>query len=142
MTANLQEMLGSKGIAIERFDIAEKGMKIRIDPETVIDIANGLSQNGFNFLTMLTAKCTENGFTLVYIFDNWGTGEEMWVYADAPKSLRVPSLTPCWPAADWLEREVYDMFGIEFEGHPNMIRILTPDGFDKFPLRKDFTDVD
>ncbi len=51
----------------------------------------------------------------------------------------VPSLVPLWNGANWLERECYDMFGINFEGHPNLRRILLPDEWDEgFPLRKDY----
>lgn len=48
------------------------------------------------------------------------------------------SLTDIWPTADWLEREIYDMFGIEFAGHPGLKRILLPDGWQGHPLRKDY----
>ena len=50
----------------------------------------------------------------------------------------VPSVTSLWPVAGWLEREVFDMFGIRFEGHPDLRRILLPDAFTAFPLRKDY----
>ena len=50
----------------------------------------------------------------------------------------IESATPIWKAANWLEREVYDMFGITFRNHPNLIRILTPENFEGHPLRKDF----
>src|ERR1035441_5275873 len=50
----------------------------------------------------------------------------------------LPSSVSIWPTANWLEREVYDMFGIQFEGHPDLKRILLPDGWKGFPLRKDY----
>jgi NADH-quinone oxidoreductase subunit C len=50
----------------------------------------------------------------------------------------IPSVTSIWKGADWAEREVYDMFGIEFSGHPNLKRIYMPDDWDGFPLRKDY----
>lgn len=55
---------------------------------------------------------------------------------DAPA---VESVTSLWPGANWLEREVYDMYGIRFDGHPDMRRILLPEAFRGYPLRKDFT---
>ena len=50
----------------------------------------------------------------------------------------IDSLVPVWPGANWLEREIFDLFGIHFEGHPDLRRILLPDGFAGFPLRRDF----
>ena len=50
----------------------------------------------------------------------------------------IESLVPVWPGANWLEREIFDLFGIRFEGHPDLRRILLPDQFEGFPLRRDF----
>jgi NADH-quinone oxidoreductase subunit C len=52
--------------------------------------------------------------------------------------LKVPSVTGVWPGAEWMEREVYDMFGVIFTGHPDLRRILTWNGFGSHPLRKDY----
>jgi len=66
-------------------------------------------------------------------------GHRLWVkcYANDPKPA-VPSVQPIWPGADWMEREVFDMFGVTFAGHPDLRRILTWDGFEAYPLRKDY----
>ena len=78
-------------------------------------------------------------FGLVYLLADTATNERITVrcFLDEP-DLTVPSATPLWDGADWLEREVYDMFGIEFEGHPHLRRILMPEEFTAFPLRKDY----
>ena len=52
--------------------------------------------------------------------------------------LHVPSAFPLWKGADWMEREVYDMYGIIFDGHPDLRRILLPEEYTSFPLRKDY----
>jgi len=54
------------------------------------------------------------------------------------KDLRVPSLTPLWVGANWLERETYDMYGVQFEGHPDLRRIYLYEEFQGHPLRKDY----
>jgi NADH-quinone oxidoreductase subunit C len=50
----------------------------------------------------------------------------------------IDSLVPVWPGANWLEREIFDLFGVHFEGHPDLRRILLPEEFEGFPLRRDF----
>jgi NADH-quinone oxidoreductase subunit C len=50
----------------------------------------------------------------------------------------VPSVIPVWPTANWLEREIYDLFGLRFEGHPDLRRMLLPDDWEGYPLRKDY----
>jgi NADH-quinone oxidoreductase subunit C len=66
------------------------------------------------------------------------TGERLFVKVFVADGQGVPSVTDLWRTADFHEREVYDLFGLEFEGHPDLRKILTPEDLDGHPLRKDF----
>jgi NADH-quinone oxidoreductase subunit C len=77
-------------------------------------------------------------FEVVWILYSFAKNERMRVKASVAENERAPSAVALWPAANWLEREAYDMFGVEFDGHPDMRRILLPDGWKGFPLRKDY----
>ncbi len=77
-------------------------------------------------------------FELVYIFLSMYTNARVRVKTRAGEDAMVPSLVDVFPAANWCEREVYDMFGIVFSGHPDLRRILTDYGFRGHPLRRDF----
>jgi len=78
-------------------------------------------------------------YGLVYLLASTITNERLTVrvFLNEP-DLSVRSVVPLWAGANWLEREVFDMFGIEFEGHPDLRRILMPEEFAAFPLRKDY----
>jgi NADH-quinone oxidoreductase subunit C len=97
----------------------------------------------FQFLTDLTAvhyperKGAE--FTVVYLLHNMVANIRVRTKVNIPlENPEVASLTGIFSAANWLEREAYDFFGILFEGHPNLIRIMNPDEMDYFPMRKEF----
>ena len=100
---------------------------------------------GFDLLVDITCvdylafRDAEHRFGLVYLLTNTETNERITVrtFLDEP-NLTVSSVVAIWEGANWMEREVYDMFGIEFEGHPDLRRILLPDEFTAFPLRKDY----
>jgi NADH-quinone oxidoreductase subunit C len=74
-----------------------------------------------------------------YVLVNTTTGRRLIVksFANDPDPV-LPSVFPLWKGADWMEREVYDMYGVIFDGHPDLRRILMPDEFTTFPLRKDY----
>ena len=77
-------------------------------------------------------------FDVVYHLYSLGNRMRFRVKVPLAEGREVPSSVGVWPAADWLEREVFDMFGIRFAGHPDQRRILNPEGFDGNPLRKEF----
>jgi NADH-quinone oxidoreductase subunit C len=77
-------------------------------------------------------------FDLVWILYSFDRNERVRVKARYPEGESAPSVAAIWPTANWLEREVFDMFGIRFEGHPDLKRILLPEGWKGHPLRKDY----
>ena len=102
-------------------------------------LKNGL---GFDFLMDLTAVDNlprEPRFELVCHFYSTAHNYRLRLKCPVPaEDARVESLTPLWAGANWFEREAWDMFGIKFEGHPDLRRLLMYDGFEGHPLRKDY----
>jgi NADH-quinone oxidoreductase subunit C len=95
----------------------------------------------FDFLTDLTAvdwPKREQRFDVILNLYSFPKNERLRLKAQAAENEPVPSVTGVWRAANWLEREAYDMFGIRFEGHPDLRRILLPDEWQGHPLRKDY----
>jgi NADH-quinone oxidoreductase subunit C len=95
----------------------------------------------FDMLVDLTAvdwPKREKRFDVILILYSFTKNERLRLKAHAGENETVPSTCEIWPAANWLERECYDMFGIVFEGHPNLTRILMPDEWQGYPLRKDY----
>jgi NADH-quinone oxidoreductase subunit C len=103
----------------------------------------------FDFLTMVTAVDYEKPtpsetvrLDVVYHLYSISQKHKMVVKISLPReNPSVQSVVQLWPGADWQEREVYDMYGIRFLGHPNCTRILMWDGFPGWPLRKDYVHV-
>jgi NADH-quinone oxidoreductase subunit C len=120
--------------------------RVVVPADRLIDVLAFLKdQRGFDMLFELTAvdylEYPEaiDRFGVLYGLLNVTTGERVFVktFVNDPDP-RLPSVFGLWKAADWLEREVFDMFGIRFDGHPDLRRILLPDEFTAFPLRKDY----
>ncbi|MFQ6674587.1 MAG: NADH-quinone oxidoreductase subunit C [Fidelibacterota bacterium] len=117
---------------------------LHIHGRAVRDVLEALKQEGFNFLVDLTAvdNLTLGAFqrfAVVYHLLSHQRAErcvvKAYVSEDKPS---LPSVESLWKTADWQEREVYDLYGIDFEGHPNLIRILNPEEYEGHPLRKDY----
>ena len=96
----------------------------------------------FDFCSDVTATDwptrKEARFDLIYCLYSTRLRHRIRVKARVAEDQPVPSATDIWPAANWLEREVYDMFGVNFTGHPDRRRILMPDDWQGFPQRKDY----
>ncbi|MCU0226423.1 MAG: NADH-quinone oxidoreductase subunit C [Bryobacterales bacterium] len=80
----------------------------------------------------------EKRFELVYVLYSFQRNHRIRVKARVADGEKAPSVVPLFAAANWMEREVFDMFGIPFAGHPDLRRILMPDEWEGFPLRKDY----
>jgi len=95
----------------------------------------------FDMLDDLTAvdwPKREKRFDVVLILYSFPKNERLRLKGHLGENEPVPSLCEIWPVANWLERECYDMFGIVFDGHPDLKRILLPDEWQGYPLRKDY----
>jgi NADH-quinone oxidoreductase subunit C len=121
---------------------------LRVEPGAVARVARFLRDDGelaFDFLMYVAAVDYpgEDKLTLVYHYFSYQNQQSLMLKADvARQGGRVRSIAHVYAAADWLEREVYDLFGVTFDGHPNLKRLLTPEGFEGHPLLKDFSNED
>jgi len=118
---------------------------IRVSPADVVAVLYALRDTpelGFTFLADLTAVDwwpREPRYEMVYHLASVEPPRRLRLKVPVPGAdPTVPSITQIWPAADWLEREVWDLFGIVFDGHADLRRLLMPDEWDGHPLRKDY----
>jgi NADH-quinone oxidoreductase B subunit len=118
-------------------DIPKTGTYIL--PGEVQAFARDLRESGFDFLTFITAVDYLDRLDVAYNVRSLENDEEQnWKVSLDPSNPIVPSITPIYKGAEWHEREVYDLFGIDFTGHPNLRRILLPDDWQGYPLRKGY----
>ena len=119
--------------------------RITVAADQLYAVMQFLKEDGFDLLVDVTCvdylhyRGARNRFGLVYILDRTSDNLQLIVrcYLNEP-DLEVPSMVPLWAGANWFEREVYDMFGIRFANHPDLRRILMPEEFAAYPLRKDY----
>ncbi len=144
------QWLTENGFAHEALEKDHSGIElIKVDPEYLIPIATALYAYGFNYLQCQGAydlglgKELVSFYHLLKVADNITEPQEVrikvYLQRDNPT---VPSVYWIWRGADWQERECYDMYGIIYEGHPNLKRILMPEDWIGWPLRKDYVSPD
>lgn len=117
-------------------------LEIRIPASSLISVCNALRGDAelpCDYLRNLTAVDWKDRFEMVYNIANTKTMTSLVVKCDLDRTApSLPSVTGIWPGANWLEREVFDLFGISFPGHPDLRRIMLPDEWEGHPLRKDY----
>ncbi len=130
--------------AIQSGELLADMFCITIRKESVPDILLFLRDNNelqYNFLTTLCGMHypEKEQLGVVYHLHSFVNNHRIRIKTvtniDDPK---IPTATTIWPSANWMEREAFEFFGIQFEGHPNLVRILNVDDFVGFPMRKDF----
>ena len=133
------------GAQFESAPSVDSQVTIYVPRDAVPAVARALHdtpQLAFTFLAELTAVDfwpAEPRFELVYILVSMANRARLRVKVRLnAEDARVGTVTGVWPAANWLEREVWDLFGIVFDGHPDPRRLLMPEDWDGFPLRKDY----
>lgn len=142
--SKLAHALGDGVFTTSRF---RDNLRLYVGPTRLLELLEILKrQCGFNQLSELGAVDylgypgrTRSRFEVHYVLKNLDTTERLIVKCgvDDPDPT-LPSAVPVWPGADWMEREVFDMYGIRFRGHPDLRRILMPEEFAAYPLRKDY----
>ena len=117
-------------VVVDRTELLDALTALRDDPELALD-----------FLASVTATDWPGRrprFWVAYELVSFAHRHRLRVKVGlGSDDARLPSVVPLFPTADWLERETYDFYGIEFEGHPDLRRILMPEGWEGWPLRKD-----
>jgi NADH-quinone oxidoreductase subunit C len=142
--ATLAKALGDGVYSTSRF---RDNLRLFVPASRLVELLSLLkNQCGFNLLSELGGTDylgypdrTRARFEVHYVLKNLDSGECLVVKCGVnDPDPALPSAVPLWPGADWMEREVFDMYGIRFSGHPDLRRILMPDEFAAYPLRKDY----
>lgn len=117
---------------------------VLVERQSVVDVCSFLRQDPelrFNFLSAI--QCCdwlghEPRFEVVYHLLSHERADRLRIKVGVPETdLTVPTMTGVWTTSNWFEREIFDMFGIRFAGHPDLRRILMPDDWEGYPLRRD-----
>jgi NADH-quinone oxidoreductase subunit C len=130
--------------AVERRDITRGELTVVVARDQIVRVLTELRDDSNCLFEVLIDICgvdypeRENRFDVVYHLLSPRKNQRIRVKCETDEETPVPSVVAVFPAANWFEREAYDMYGILFSGHPDLRRILTDYGFQGYPLRKDF----
>ena len=129
---------------INKSEIRHEQLYLYIDSEDLIDVTLFIKSNeNTKFRQLIDVTVVDypenpQRFKLVYLFLSHEFNQRIILSYTINENEVIPSLTSIYPAANWMEREVFDMYGVKFKDHPDLRRILTDYGFEGHPLRKDF----
>tara|TARA_B100000780_G_scaffold253859_1_gene201651 strand:+ start:256 stop:870 length:615 start_codon:yes stop_codon:yes gene_type:complete len=129
---------------INKSEIRHEQLYLYIDSEDLIDVTLFIKSNeNTKFKQLIDVTVVDyperaQRFKVVYLFLSHEFNQRIILSYLIQENELIPSLTPIFPAANWMEREVFDMYGVKFKDHPDLRRILTDYGFEGHPLRKDF----
>lgn len=141
LSLEVQEGLNTR---IQRSSIEHHQLTLWVEPSHLIEVATYLFENSRCQFKQLVDLCGVDylgrvpRFEVVYHFLSHKFNTRIRLKVGGEEDTLFPSLTSLFPAADWWEREAWDMYGLKFSGNPNLRRILTDYGFEGHPLRKDF----
>ena len=142
---DLEKKINSElGTKINTSEIKHKQIYLEIDSEDLIDVVLFIKTNKdtkfkqLMDITVVDYPEKSKRFKMVYLFLSHEFNQRMILSYDISENEVIPSLTSIFPSANWMEREVFDMYGVNFKNHPDLRRILTDYGFEGHPLRKDF----
>ena len=149
----ISEWLLKKGFENTPLEKDHLGIEvIRIQPTNLLSIVEALKKNGFNYLQCQGGYDEGPGLNIVCFYNLIEISEfkkdtsprevRLKVFLSRSGDLTVPSLYSLFRGADWQERETYDMYGVNFKGHPHPKRLLMPEDWKGWPLRKDYVQPD
>jgi NADH-quinone oxidoreductase subunit C len=135
----LDKLRSQLGEVIESAEEVGRELRLRAAAGSLVALARACKQEGFGYLADITAADTGEELRVVYRLISLASGQHVVISVGAPRSgARLPSVTELYRGAEWPEREVYDMFGVRFDGHPDLRRILLTDDWEGHPLLKSF----
>ncbi len=145
IATDLEKKINSElGTKVKSSDIKHQQIYITINIDDLVDVATLLKTNQklkFKQLIDITAvdyPSNEKRFKIVYFLLSHEFNQRIIISSFINDNEQVETLTNIFPSANWMEREVFDMYGVVFKNHPDLRRILTDYGFEGYPLRKDF----